>query len=72
MLSIGYNCDMMYIVDQPKQCAQIYLLKNACCLKLQLLILVFVESIISLNKTLTLNKIYFDINEKINNKKLIT
>ena len=37
----------MYVVDQSKQCAQIYLPKNACCLKLQLLILFFVKSIIS-------------------------
>ena len=37
----------MYVVDQSKQCAQIYLQKNACCLKLQLLILFFVKSIIS-------------------------
>ena len=38
---------MMYVEDQSKQCAQIYLQKNACCLKLQLLILFFVKSIIS-------------------------
>ena len=39
--------DMMYVVDQSKQCAQIYLQKFACCLKLQLLMLFFVKSIIS-------------------------
>ena len=39
--------DMMYVVDQSKQCAQIYLQKIACCLKLQLPILFFVKSIIS-------------------------
>ena len=39
--------DMMYVVDQSKQCAQIYLQKIACCLKLQLLILFFVKLIIS-------------------------
>ena len=39
--------DMMYVVDQSKQCAQIYLQKIACCLKLQLLILFFVKFIIS-------------------------
>ena len=33
--------DMMYVVDQSKQCAQMYLQKNACCLKLQILILFF-------------------------------
>ena len=38
---------MMYVVDQSKQCAHIYLQKNACCLKLQLLMLFFVKSIIS-------------------------
>ena len=38
--------NMMYVVDQSKQCAQIYLQKIACCLKLQLLILFFVKSII--------------------------
>ena len=37
----------MYVVDQSKQCAQIYLQKIACCLKLQLLILFFVILIIS-------------------------
>ena len=39
--------DMMYVVDQSKQCSLIYLQKIACCLKLQLLILFFVKSIIS-------------------------
>ena len=39
--------DMMYVVDQSKQCAQIYLPKFECCLKLQLLMLFFVKSIIS-------------------------
>ena len=39
--------EMMYAVNQSKQCAQIYLQKIACCLKLQLLILFFVKSIIS-------------------------
>ena len=38
---------MMYVVDQSKQCAQIYLQKIARCLKLQLPILFFVKSIIS-------------------------
>ena len=38
---------VMYVVDQSKQCAQIYLQKIACCLKLQLLMLFFVKSIIS-------------------------
>ena len=38
---------MMYVVDQSKQCAQKYLQKIACCLKLQLLMLFFVKSIIS-------------------------
>ena len=38
---------MMYVVDQSKQCAQIYLQKIACCLKLQLPMLFFVKSIIS-------------------------
>ena len=38
---------MMYVVDQSKQCAQIYLQKNACSLKLQLLILFLVKSMIS-------------------------
>ena len=37
----------MYVVNQSKQCAQIYLQKIACCFKLQLLILFFVKSIIS-------------------------
>ena len=37
----------MYLVDQSKQCAQIYLQKIACYLKLQLLILFFVKLIIS-------------------------
>ena len=39
--------DMMYVVDQSKECPQIYLPKNACCLNLQLPILFFVKSIIS-------------------------
>ena len=38
---------MMYVVDQAKQCAQIYFQIIACCLKLQLLMLYFVKSIIS-------------------------
>ena len=38
--------DMMYVVDQSKECPQIYLPKNACCLNLQLPILFF-KSIIS-------------------------
>ena len=38
---------MMYVVDQSKQCAQIYLQKIKCCLKLQLLILFFLKWIIS-------------------------
>ena len=38
----------MYLVDQSKRSfAQIYLQKNACCIKLQLPILFFVKSIIS-------------------------
>ena len=32
----------MYVVDQSKQCAQIYWQKIACCFKLQLLMLIFV------------------------------
>ena len=40
--------DKLYVVDQSKQSAQIYLQKNACCLKLQLLlILFFVKTTIS-------------------------
>ena len=39
--------DMMYVVDQSKECPHIYFPKNACCLNLQLPILFFVKSIIS-------------------------
>ena len=38
---------MTYVVDQSKQCVQIYLLKNCMLPKLQLPILFFVKSIIS-------------------------
>ena len=58
---------MMYAVDQSKQCAQIYLQKNACCLKLQLLILFFCQInyfrhtlILTLTLTLTLKIVYLD------------
>ena len=39
--------DMMYLVDQSKPWAQIYLQKNACCINLQLPIVFFVNLIIS-------------------------
>ena len=34
---------MMYLVDQSKPCARIYLQKNACCINLQLSIVVFLN-----------------------------
>ena len=44
---LGTIIDMMYVVDQSKQCAQIYLQKITCCFKLQLTLLFFVKLIIS-------------------------
>ena len=64
---------MMYVVDQSKQCAQIYLPKNTCCLKLQLLILYFVKSLISdMHYRITYMYINFQQNQVVDQSKPCT